>query len=212
MESPPAPPIQRRLLLVALAGLTLSTALTLNLVFKKPNHSSPAQPSAIAVSSYKPEEIRPITKVVFGSPVLLRIPAINVDAALDYVSLTSQGELGVPAGPNTAAWYDRGPRPGQPGNAVIDGHFGYKNNIPAIFDNLHKLQPGDSIFVVDDRGATTTFVVSSLQMYDQNASESSVFSSADGKSHLNLITCQGIWNQNQKSYSNRLVVFADKVT
>jgi hypothetical protein len=38
-----------------------------------------------------------------------------------------------------------------------------------------------------------------------------VFASNDGGAHLNLITCAGEWNKGKKSYSERLVVFADKV-
>lgn len=147
-----------------------------------------------------------------GLPARLEIPKIKVDAALDYVGVTSKGELGVSAGPTNAAWYDRGPRPGQTGNAVIDGHFGYKNHIPAVFDNLHTLQKGDKLFVKDTRGLSTTFVVRELRTYGLNDYAPAVFRSSDGKAHLNLITCQGDWNQAQKSYSTRLVVFTDKAT
>jgi hypothetical protein len=31
----------------------------------------------------------------------------------------------------------------------------------------------------------------------------------DNGDHLNLITCDGIWDADEKSYSKRLVVFAD---
>lgn len=147
-----------------------------------------------------------------GLPVRLEIPKIKVDAALDYVGITSHGEMGVPASPAKAAWYDQGPRPGQTGSAVIDGHFGYRNHIPAVFDNLSSLQKGDKLYVKDIKGLTTTFVVSSLRTYDPRADAATVFRSSDTKAHLNLITCEGTWNQAQKSYSNRLVVFADKKT
>ena len=147
-----------------------------------------------------------------GLPARLEIPKIKVDAALDYVGVTSKGELGVPAGPTNAAWYDQGPSPGQTGNAVIDGHFGYKNHIPAVFDNLHMLQKGDKLYVKDIKGLTTTFVVRQLRTYGPNDYAPAIFRSSDGKAHLNLITCQGDWNQAQKSYSTRLVVFADKAT
>ena len=147
-----------------------------------------------------------------GLPARLEIPKIKVDATLDYVGVTLNGELGVSAGPTNAAWYDQGPRPGQTGNAVIDGHFGYKNHIPAVFDNLHTLQKGDKLYVKDIKGLTTTFVVRELRTYGPDDYAAAVFRSNDGKAHLNLITCQGDWNQAQKSYSTRLVVFADKKT
>ena len=196
---------------MSVAGLTLASVFFINLIPGTRSHTSSVGLSKDTTSLPKQPEAGQ-TKTVLGSPVRLKIPSINVDAALDYVGLTSQGELGVPTGPTNAAWYDRSSRPGEVGNAVIDGHFGWKDNTPAVFDDLHKLQAGDSIYIVDDSGATIAFVVRDIQMYDQSASESAVFASNDGKAHLNLITCEGTWNQAQHSYSNRLVVFADKVT
>jgi sortase (surface protein transpeptidase) len=72
------------------------------------------------------------------------------------------------------------------------------------------LQKGDKIYVADDAGATTTFVVSATETYDQNGDTSDIFNSSDGKAHLNLITCEGTWNAAEQSYSDRLVVFAEK--
>ncbi|HUC31684.1 MAG TPA: class F sortase [Candidatus Paceibacterota bacterium] len=152
------------------------------------------------------------SEAMVGIPVRLVIPTINIDAPIAPAGLTADGAMGVPVGPTSTTWFDLGPRPGQIGSAVIAGHEGWKDGIFAIFDNLHELQPGDKIYIVDDQGATTTFVVRALQLYDQNASAAPVFSSSDGQAHLNLITCEGTWNAAQQSYSNRLVVFADEET
>ncbi len=149
--------------------------------------------------------------VAFGLPVHLSIPKISVDTAVDRVGLTQQGDLGVPQGPTNVGWFSLGPRPGEKGSAVIDGHFGYKDHIPAVFDNLHKLQVGDIVSVADEKGISTSFVVRELRIYGQDAIVHEVFNSNDGKSHLNLITCNGTWSNTQKSYANRLVVFTDKI-
>jgi LPXTG-site transpeptidase (sortase) family protein len=93
---------------------------------------------------------------------------------------------------------------------VIAGHEGWKDGIAAAFDNLYKVQKGDKVYIQDEQGATTTFVVVGIRTYDQNGDASNVFGSSDGKAHLNLITCEGTWNAAQKSYSNRLVVFTDE--
>ena len=146
-----------------------------------------------------------------GLPIRLRIPKINVNAAVGYVGLTSKGEMGVPKGPADVAWFDLGPRPGDNGSAVIAGHYGHwKNGGGSVFDNLNKLEKGDKLYIEDEKGSSTTFVVRKSQTYNPNADASGVFSSNDGKAHLNLITCEGVWNKVTKTYSNRLVVFADK--
>jgi LPXTG-site transpeptidase (sortase) family protein len=144
-------------------------------------------------------------------PVRLKIPKINVDAAIEYVGVTSAGAMDVPKGPSDAAWFELGPRPGEAGSAVIAGHEGWKNGIPAVFDDLYKLAKGDKIYVEDEKGETLAFAVRSSRPYGENDDASGVFVSSDGISHLNLITCEGIWNGQKKSYSDRLVVFADKV-
>ena len=145
-----------------------------------------------------------------GLPVRLKIPKINVDAALQYVGLTANGEMDVPEDPSDAAWLDRGPRPGEKGTAVIDGHFGWKNDIPAVFDDLAKLQKGDKLYVEDQNGVSTIFVVREVRAYGATENASDVFTSSDGRAHLNLITCEGVWSKVSQSYSNRLVVFTDK--
>lgn len=140
----------------------------------------------------------------------LKIPKINVLANIESVGLTSYGAMDVPKGPVDVAWYALGPRPGEIGSAVISGHFGWKNGISAVFDNLYKLQVSDKIYIEVDGGATTTFVVREIRTYGENDIVPDVFSSNDEKAHLNLITCEGIWNKVSKSYSKRLVVFTDK--
>lgn len=146
------------------------------------------------------------------SPVHLSIPIIKVDATLESVHLTPQGAIGTPESPTNAAWFDLGPSPGEVGNAVIVGHFGWKGNIPAVFDDLHTLKKGDKIYIEDAEGSTTTFVVREVKTYGASDDFSKVFSSTDGKAHLNLITCGGVWDAAAKNYSDRVVVFTDKVT
>ena len=151
-----------------------------------------------------PEQVTP------GFPIRLKISRIDVDAVVKYVGITSQGAMDVPESPADVAWFNLGPRPGEVGSAVISGHYGWKNNMPAVFDGLHKLQKGDKLYIEDEKGATATFVVRELRRYSDEEEAPSVFRSSDGKAHLNLITCEGVWNKTKKSYSNRLVVFIDK--
>lgn len=145
-----------------------------------------------------------------GLPVRLKIPAIGVDSAVISVGLTSNGAMGVPKGPAEVVWFNLGPHPGESGSAVIAGHYGWKDNIPAVFDNLHELRIGDKISVEDEKGLITNFVVRESRVYSKDETASDVFSSNDGKAHLNLITCTGFWNQVEKTRSDRLIIFTNK--
>lgn len=150
-------------------------------------------------------------KVSFGLPMRLKIPTINVDTIIEHVGLTPQGAVGVPKIPSNVAWFNTGPRPGENGSAVITGHYGrWKNRKGSIFDNLYKLKKGDKLYVKDEKGITVTFVVREIKRYDSNAIVPEIFSSNDQKSHLNLITCDGVWNKILKIYSKRLVIFTNK--
>ncbi len=150
-------------------------------------------------------------QAIFGLPLRLRIPVINFDYALKHVGLASDGTMDIEKAPDAVAWYKLGPRPGEKGSAVIAGHFGkWKSGASSAFDNLYKLRPGDKVYIENDQGVTLSFTVRELRTYDPQADAYDVFFSDDGKSHLNLVTCEGVWDPVKKTYSDRLVVFADK--
>jgi len=144
------------------------------------------------------------------TPVRIRIPSIGIDTSIEPVALTATAAMDTPKNPLDAGWYDLGPRPGEIGNAVIDGHVDWYNGGAAVFANLDKLTNGDKIMIDDASGSTVTFTVRKSLRFDPSADATAVFISNDGLAHLNLITCDGVWDKQTKQYSKRLVVFADK--
>ena len=194
------------LLGINLAGLLVGVGASLAVYYVQ---NTPFQ-SNIVVPIEKivtPQIVEPVRS---DFPLRLKIPKLKVDAPIQYVGLTAGGAMAVPKDPNNVAWFNLGPRPGEVGSAVIAGHFGWRNNIPAVFDDLYKLRPGDTLSVEDDRGVSTTFVVRESRRYDPAADASEVFLQSDGIAHLNLVTCEGTWNVASDSYSRRLVVLTDK--
>lgn len=170
--------------------------------------------SPIKIGSVLPHQNTVITsteeQILLALPVRLKIPKIGVDTSIEAVGFAPDGTVDVPKNQKNAAWFNLGPRPGETGNAIITGHYGWKDKDASAFDNLYKLRPGDKLFIEDDQGTTTTFVVQGNRRYGPNANASKVFVSNDNKPHLNLITCEGDWNETAKSYTKRLVIFADK--
>lgn len=204
--------IRRRhlvILIVILVALSLTLAVKLNTYLQSPE---PVNVVPITISPPVLNQlIQAKPKIDTPLPVRLKIPAIGVDAALDNIGLTSNGQMGVPTVPANGAWFDLGPRPGEIGSAVIDGHFGtWKNGQTSVFDSLYKLRKGDKLTVEDQKGVAITFVVTELRIYDQNQDATDVFSSLDGQAHLNLITCEGVWNRLEQSFPSRLVVFTTR--
>lgn len=157
------------------------------------------------------KNIQPAPILQNNTPIQIRIPSIGVNTNVESLGLTKDGAMDSPAGPSATGWYSLGTIPGNVGSAVIDGHSGYKNNKPAVFDNLKKVAVGDKIYVKNMTGITNTFIIRKLKDYDPSIDATAIFTSKDGLAHLNLITCTGTWDANKKSHSKRLVVFADKV-
>lgn len=150
-----------------------------------------------------------------GSPVRLKIQQLNVDAGFQYNGLKSDGTMEIPNNIVDVGWFTGSVRPGEKGVAIITGHVAQiRGGIltkPGVFYNLNKLLVGDKFYVLNDKGESIGFVVRESRNYDPSADATDVFTSNDDRAHLNLITCEGTWNPNQLSYSQRLVIFADAV-
>lgn len=140
-------------------------------------------------------------------PVRLRIPRIAVDAAVEKVGLTAEGEMGTPKNTTDVGWFALGPQPGEKGNAVLAGHLDGKHGETGVFADLSRLKRGDTFFIEDNTGLSTAFVVRESRTYAPGYVYD-VFSPSDN-AHVNLVTCDGVWNGSKKSYTKRLVVFAD---
>jgi len=195
---------KRTPLIAVLAGCAFFAALLFYFISKNLVQNDSAPFAEHTATIYKQEQVS------FGLPMRLKIPSINIDAAIEYVGLTPDGTMDVPKNPDNVAWFEFGPRPGENGSAVIAGHYGWKNKKASVFDNLYKLRKGDKLYIEDDKGMIISFVVRESRKYDQKADASDIFSSNDEKPHLNLITCEGVWDKVSKSYSQRLVIFTDK--
>jgi len=147
--------------------------------------------------------------IAVSPPVRLVIPSINIDTTIKPAGLTSDGDMAIDDTIDDVAWYQLGYKPGEVGSAVIAGHYGWRNGQAAIFNDLHTLSVGDTVQTYDQAGAMKSFIVREVRKYDPTADATQVFSSTDGKAHLNLITCGGVWVNAADSYSYRLVVFTD---
>lgn len=178
-----------------------------------PTPTATPQPTATMPPTATPTPIPTPTPVpdLGIVPARLRIPSIGVDASVEKVGQTPQGAMDVPKNIWDVAWYDLGIKPGNPGNAVIDGHLdGY--NIPAaVFYNLRSLKLGDKIYVSDASGKELVFAVTQLQVYPYNAAPLDQIFGRSDKPHLNLITCNGTWDYQSQNYNQRLIVYTTQV-
>ncbi len=147
-------------------------------------------------------------------PARLIIPAIHVDASVEPVGVSSNGDLETPAqNPWTATgWYNSGSVPGEHGSAVIDGHLDRPGGFPAVFWNLHLIQVGNRIEVVMASGKIVRFQVTRTAFYPPQAAPLQDIFGNGGGSYLNLITCAGSWIYAQHQTTLRMVVYTSLIT
>ena len=198
---------------VALAGLLVSAC-------GAPAPSAAATRSPRAGSAAAAESRQPPGVAGFHSvrtydqparPVRLWIPAIAVSTPLVPLGRLPDGSLQVPKDWDTAGWYDGGPRPGQPGPAVILGHVDSKSG-PAVFYQLQTLRPGDTVRVGLADGRKLAFRVERVERYpkDRFPTEAVYFPTLDRE--LRLITCGGTFDYAVRSYRDNIVVYATLVS
>ncbi len=147
----------------------------------------------------------------FGVPTTLEIPSIGVDTDIESVGKDATGAMDVPKNFKNAGWYNLGAKFGQAGNVVLAGHYDRVDGSPAAFWDLPKVKIGDTIQVGDADGNTLKYTVVKLANYKHDAFPlEEVFGSTSQK-RLNLITCQGKWDEKTKLYSERMVVYSELV-
>lgn len=143
-----------------------------------------------------------------GTPARLILPRLGVNARVIDVGTQPDGKMAVPENGRTLGWYRFGPKPGDTGNAVIDGHVRTAKG-PGTFSHLKDLKPGDEIRIVDEDGRTRTFRVREATEYRvADVPMQKLFGRTDGR-HLNLITCAGTWDTTLGHYDKRLIIYAD---
>ncbi len=143
------------------------------------------------------------------TPVRLVISSIRLDAKVEQRGLDAKRNLDTARDPFDVAWYDRGPAPGQPGDAIINGHVDWWTG-DAVFTHLGRVRPGDVVQVTRADGVVVTFRITLLQRVDAGNRIPSLFAPSS-RATLTLITCAGVWNPLTLSNTQRLLVSATLV-
>jgi hypothetical protein len=140
-------------------------------------------------------------------PIRLTIPKIGVVSSLDRLGRAPDGTVQVPSRWGVAGWYAPGPRPGDPGSAVILGHVDSKRG-PAVFFRLRELRRGDEIDVTRADGSSVGFVVQRTEQYDKRRFPTDDVYYPTLSSALRLVTCGGQFDYSTGHYRSNIIVFA----
>jgi sortase (surface protein transpeptidase) len=166
----------------------------------------PAPPPAASSSEASFHSVRSYADV--AEPVRLRIPALQIDAPLTHLGAAPDRTIEVPADFAVPGWFDQGPRPGQPGPAVILGHVDSKAG-PAVFYRLNRLPVGAEVFVDRADGSTVDFRVRGTQHVAKTAFPTDLVYAPTLEPSLRLVTCGGPFDHTKSSYLDNVIVYAD---
>jgi Sortase domain len=143
------------------------------------------------------------------APVRLQIPRIGVASPLDRLGRAPDGTVQTPplrrAG--VAGWYAPGPRPGDPGSAVILGHVDSRRG-PAVFYRLRELRRGDQVTVGRADGSAVRFVVQRTEQYPKRRFPTEAVYYPTLTPGLRLVTCGGAFDRASGHYRANVIVFA----
>lgn len=190
------------MLAVGVAGLVMSGG---GPASGRPSASTVRAPAGVAASLPWPSAARPA-----ALPTELTVPAIGVRTRLVKLGLAGDGALQVPASFDLAGWYDRGPRPGMTGPAIIAGHVDSTVG-PAVFYRLADLRPGDLIYIRRADGSLVVFRVTGTHLYAKDRFPSAAVYGPSPWPQLRLITCGGTFDPARHSYLSNVVVYAAEV-
>jgi sortase (surface protein transpeptidase) len=148
------------------------------------------------------------TYATVATPIRLRIPAMHVNSRIVDLGLQSDGAIQVPGSTAVAGWYDRGPRPGQPGPAVILGHVDSTRG-PGIFFDLYRIRAGTLIEVDRSDGSTASFRVTKISKVAKTRFPTDLVYAPTLDPTLRLVTCGGSFDPARGSYRDNVIAFAE---
>jgi sortase (surface protein transpeptidase) len=142
-------------------------------------------------------------------PVRIDIPRIGVASSLLRLGREPDGTVATPPlrRAAVAGWYALGPRPGDPGSAVILGHVDSKRG-PAVFFRLRELRRGDEVRVRRADGSLVRFVVERTEQFPKQRFPTDDVYYPTLTPGLRLVTCGGLFDRRSGHYRSNIIVFA----
>jgi hypothetical protein len=143
------------------------------------------------------------------APVRVDIPRIGVSSSLDRLGREADGTVETPplSRAAVAGWYELGPRPGDPGSAVILGHVDSRRG-PAVFFRLRELRRGDQVKVTRADGSSVWFVVERTEQFPKERFPTDAVYYPTLTPGLRLVTCGGLFDYRARSYRSNIIAFA----
>ena len=141
----------------------------------------------------------------------LVIPRAKVNHRLVVKGLNQRREMEDPGGKDDVAWYNFSTKPGFGSNAVLSGHVDWYTGDRGVFWFLRDLKEGDEAEIQYSDGMVLKYRVTRIEVYGVNDAPVAEITGPTPSDTLTLITCDGVFQRSSQDYTQRRVVFAERV-
>jgi len=150
-------------------------------------------------------DLEPLTEPRRPAPPLgISIPAVRVQGPVDPIRAVA-GQLEIPP-PGRAGWFNAGPRPGEPGRAVIVSHVDSQAG-PELFASLRTLPRRTRILVEDRRGGIHRFRLMHRRQIEKSRFRPDLVYGSSRQPTLVLVTCGGPFTPGE-GYRDNVILYA----
>jgi hypothetical protein len=147
------------------------------------------------------------------APVGIRVDGVGIDAPVVEMGIEEGDEGGsavaVPEDVAVAGWYKYGPRPGEPGSAVVTAHVDSAAQGAGAFFPLRDAEEGSVVTVSYADGSEAAFEIVGRRTYPKSTLPVEELFTRTGDPVLTLITCGGAFDPVTRHYEENVVVFAE---
>ncbi|WP_251152883.1 class F sortase [Cellulosimicrobium sp. Marseille-Q4280] len=138
------------------------------------------------------------------------VPSIGLDMAVEPAGVDGEGQMALPDDARSAAWYRFGPGPASPEGAVVVAAHVDDLDGAGPFARLPEVAAGTTVDVVDATGTTYTYTVNGVEDIAKADLPLDVVFDRGGPPRLVLVTCGGEWDRERRSYTENVVVTAER--
>ncbi len=162
-----------------------------------------ATPAPTLAPSATPLPTPSPTPYVQKIPLRIYFTGYERQADILPVGVTEDNAMDTLDSAKDSAWYQFGPSPGEPGNALLNGHVKWKGEL-GTFSILKDMKVGDEVVIELDDGSFKYFDVTNLDTYLLDEIPPSVMD-LGGESRVTLITCLGDYDSSIGTSRSRVV-------
>lgn len=146
-----------------------------------------------------------------NAPRYIKIERLKINARVMNMGIDREGRFKSPSNLHDTGWYNQSSFPGTSGAVLVNGHYG--NSKKAVFKRLKEIVRGDIIVIERADGKIYKYEVIKTETKSKDSVDmgSLMIPYEESTNGLNIITCDGVFNKKEKTFDNRLLIYAKQI-